>query len=77
MSLVPPPPMATSTFVQYREITQIIDIDTLRTENVRRWWPFMRDRRINATLLTPIDRSHIVFRKVKNILSIVFFVKRK
>lgn len=68
--------MATSTFVQYREITQIIDIDTLRTENVRRWWPFMRDRRINATLLIPIDRSHIVFRKVKNILFIVFLVKK-
>lgn len=31
-----------------QEITQIIDIDIRRTENVRRWWPFMRDRRIDA-----------------------------
>ncbi len=26
----------------------IIDIDLQRTENVRRWWPFFRDRRIDA-----------------------------
>ncbi len=26
----------------------IVDIDTERTENVRRWWPFLRDRRIDA-----------------------------
>ena len=25
----------------------IVDIDTERTENVRRWWPFLRDRRID------------------------------
>ena len=31
-----------------QEITQIIDIDLTRAENVRRWWPFMRDRRIDA-----------------------------
>lgn len=31
-----------------REITQIIEIDKTRTENVRRWWPFFRDRRIDA-----------------------------
>ncbi len=30
------------------EITQIIEIPTSRTEKVRRWWPFMRDRRIDA-----------------------------
>jgi len=28
------------------EINQIIDIDMKRSENVRRWWPFLRDRRI-------------------------------
>ena len=28
------------------ETTQIIEIDKTRTENVRRWWPFLRDRRI-------------------------------
>lgn len=27
---------------------QIVDIDTARTEDVRRWWPFLRDRRIDA-----------------------------
>lgn len=26
----------------------IIAIDTMRTENVRNWWPFLRDRRIDA-----------------------------
>lgn len=26
----------------------IIDIDLSRSENVRRWWPFLRDRRIDA-----------------------------
>ncbi|MDO5665465.1 MAG: carbon-nitrogen hydrolase [Bacteroidia bacterium] len=29
------------------ETTQIIEIDKTRTENVRRWWPFLRDRRID------------------------------
>lgn len=28
------------------EIVTIIDIDMKRSENVRRWWPFLRDRRI-------------------------------
>ncbi|MEZ3532733.1 MAG: carbon-nitrogen hydrolase [Muribaculaceae bacterium] len=26
----------------------IVEIDKLRTENVRHWWPFLRDRRIDA-----------------------------
>lgn len=30
------------------EVEQIIDVDKQRTENVRRWWPFFRDRRIEA-----------------------------
>lgn len=30
------------------EATQIIDIDMKRSESVRRWWPFLRDRRIDA-----------------------------
>ncbi|MDE5712921.1 MAG: acyltransferase, partial [Muribaculaceae bacterium] len=25
----------------------IVEIDKLRTENVRHWWPFLRDRRID------------------------------
>ena len=28
------------------EIVKVIDIDMQRSENVRRWWPFLRDRRI-------------------------------
>lgn len=27
--------------------TLIVDIDMRRSENVRRWWPFLRDRRID------------------------------
>ena len=34
------------------ESTAIIDIDMHRSEQVRRWWPFLRDRRIDA--YTPI-----------------------
>lgn len=30
------------------EETEIIDIDMNRSESVRRWWPFLRDRRIDA-----------------------------
>lgn len=29
------------------EVIQIVEIDKTRTENVRRWWPFLRDRRID------------------------------
>ncbi len=29
------------------EETRIVEIDKKRTENVRRWWPFFRDRRID------------------------------
>jgi len=30
------------------EAAEVIDIDMQRCENVRRWWPFLRDRRIDA-----------------------------
>ncbi len=30
------------------EAVQVVDIDMKRSENVRRWWPFLRDRRIDA-----------------------------
>lgn len=29
------------------EVCQVIDVDMKRSENVRRWWPFLRDRRID------------------------------
>ncbi|MGM9832492.1 MAG: carbon-nitrogen hydrolase [Candidatus Limisoma sp.] len=28
------------------EVVTIVDVDMLRSEQVRRWWPFLRDRRI-------------------------------
>ena len=31
-----------------REDTAIVSIDMARSEQVRRWWPFLRDRRIDA-----------------------------
>jgi N-carbamoylputrescine amidase len=31
-----------------KEENIVIDIDTGRSESVRRWWPFLRDRRIDA-----------------------------
>lgn len=30
------------------EVVKIIEIDMTRSEHVRRWWPFLRDRRIDA-----------------------------
>ena len=30
------------------EATALVDIDMQRCEHVRRWWPFLRDRRIDA-----------------------------
>ena len=32
----------------HEEAIHIIDIDKTRSEHVRRWWPFLRDRRIDA-----------------------------
>ncbi len=29
------------------EATAVVDIDLSRSEQVRRWWPFLRDRRID------------------------------
>ncbi|MBQ8424128.1 MAG: carbon-nitrogen hydrolase [Coprobacter sp.] len=31
-----------------KECTSIVEIDLSRSEQVRRWWPFLRDRRIDA-----------------------------
>ena len=30
------------------EIEKVVDVDFARTESVRRWWPFFRDRRIDS-----------------------------
>ncbi|PSM51751.1 N-carbamoylputrescine amidohydrolase [Campylobacter blaseri] len=30
------------------ELTKIVEIDLDRCENIRRWWPFLRDRRIDS-----------------------------
>ncbi len=30
-----------------KEVNEIVEIDMERSENVRRWWPFLRDRRID------------------------------
>lgn len=30
------------------EETAVVDVDMARSESVRRWWPFLRDRRIDA-----------------------------
>ena len=29
------------------EVVQVVEVDLQRSENVRRWWPFLRDRRID------------------------------
>ncbi len=31
-----------------KEVEQVIEVDIHRSEQVRRWWPFLRDRRIEA-----------------------------
>ena len=31
-----------------QETVQVVDVDLCRSEQVRRWWPFLRDRRIDA-----------------------------
>jgi N-carbamoylputrescine amidase len=31
-----------------KEVAEIVEIDTHRTEHIRRIWPFLRDRRIDA-----------------------------
>ena len=39
------------------EALAIVEIDRQRTENVRRWWPFLRDRRIDA--YSPLTKRFI------------------
>lgn len=33
---------------QHDEVVEVVDVDMKRSEQVRRWWPFLRDRRIDA-----------------------------
>ncbi len=33
---------------EHEEVSTIVDVDMRRSEQVRRWWPFLRDRRIDA-----------------------------
>lgn len=40
-----------------KEETALVDIDLHRCENVRRWWPFLRDRRID--LYGPLTRRYL------------------
>lgn len=35
-------------FPNNEEEVRVVEVDKKRTENVRRWWPFFRDRRIDA-----------------------------
>ena len=35
-------------FTQDKEENRVVEIDKSRSEQVRRWWPFFRDRRIDA-----------------------------
>ncbi|OAV66097.1 (R)-stereoselective amidase [Bacteroidales bacterium Barb6XT] len=39
------------------ESYRVIDIDLSRTEQVRRWWPFLRDRRIDA--YAPLSQRYL------------------
>ena len=38
-------------------VNAVIEVDMQRSENVRRWWPFLRDRRIEE--FTPLTRRFI------------------
>lgn len=42
---------------QTDEEVSVVDIDMQRSENVRRWWPFLRDRRIDE--FAPLTRRFI------------------
>ena len=39
------------------EVCQVVEVDLKRSENVRRWWPFLRDRRIEE--FGPLTRRFI------------------
>ena len=39
------------------EAIRVISVDLQRSEHVRRWWPFLRDRRIDA--FGPLTRRYL------------------
>lgn len=40
-----------------KEVCQVVEVDLKRSENVRRWWPFLRDRRTEE--FSPLTRRFI------------------
>ena len=40
-----------------REVEQVVDVNMKRSEQVRRWWPFLRDRRIDH--YTGLNRRYL------------------
>lgn len=42
---------------QDSEVCKVVEVDLRRSENVRRWWPFLRDRRIDE--FQPLTRRFI------------------
>ena len=45
------------TEMECSDFRQVIDIDLKRSEQVRRWWPFLRDRRIDQ--FAPLQQRFI------------------
>ncbi len=39
------------------EVVAVVDVDLRRSENVRRWWPFLRDRRIEE--FSPLAQRYL------------------
>lgn len=42
---------------QDEEVVEVIEVDMKRSENVRRWWPFLRDRRIEE--FSPLAKRYL------------------
>lgn len=42
---------------QHEEVVKVVDVDMKRSENVRRWWPFLRDRRIEE--FAPLAKRYL------------------
>ena len=46
-----------------QEVNMVVEVDMQRSENVRRWWPFLRDRRIEE--FSPLTRRFIDISELK------------